>query len=495
MQLGVYQNNIFNYSTNIGNYKLSLDSGYHTVTYKVDSIWNLTTDSVSYNRDLTGINPVVDSLDFGFYPDTLLTIINPDLIGAFPRCNSIVNYWINIQNQGTTLPSGIIHLQLDDSISYVSSTVAPDSVNGQHIYWHYDSLFFFSTEMINLQVQMPPFTSMGDTLFSILIVNELDVNNNIVYSNGANLEQILVCAYDPNDKSVTPKGLGIEGFISQNQQLEYLIRFQNTGNDTAITVMVRDQLDADLDWQTLQSISSSHGVQIWIEQDGEAVFKFENIMLPDSGANFMGSQGFVKFKISPKTGLAPLTPIYNEGKIYFDNNPAVVTNMMLNTIECYSAPLPSVSYTFPYLNAGISGNYNYQWFLNDTLIVGATSDTLTPIISGSYSVEITDSNTCHKMSTPYIHFMIGIEELSQIQSVVFPNPFSESTTILFDKNLNGEYDLLVSDIVGKIVKRVNDISGNKVGINKNEIGNGLFLTYLVNNKTGEKIFIEKLVVQ
>ena len=50
-------------------------------------------------------------------------------------------------------------------------------------------------------------------------------------------------------------------------------------------------------------------------------------MLPDSGVHFLGSQGFVKFSIDPKPGLLPNTPIYNIGHIYFDNNPAVVTNI------------------------------------------------------------------------------------------------------------------------------------------------------------------------
>ncbi len=486
----------YSFSDSLGNYFYSAKIGIpYVLSYSSFPNWSLTTDSINYNRTLTIPYQVIDSLNFGFYPDTILTIIEPDLTGGFPRCNDIVNYWANIQNQGTTLPSGLIHLQLHDSVSYVSAAVVPDSINGQNIYWHYDSLFFYSNEMINLQVQMPPFTSMGDTLTSYLTVHELDTFNNIVYTNVDTLEQILVCAYDPNDKSVTPKGIGTEGFIPQNQELEYLIRFQNTGNDTAITVMVRDQLDANLDWSTLQPIASSDPVQIWIEQDGEAVFKFQNIMLPDSGADFLGSQGFVKFKISPDTGLAPLTPIYNTGHIYFDNNPAVITNTVLNTIECYSAPLAVISYSFPYLNANVTGNYTYQWYLNGNPIAGANADTLLPLVDGNYTVEITDSNTCYKLSNPYNYVAVGIEELGKLKTVVYPNPFSESTTILFDKNLNGEYDLLVYDIVGKEVKHINKIAGNKVEISKNEIGKGLFLAYVVNRTTGEKIFIEKLIVQ
>lgn len=486
----------YNFTDSLGNY---FHSAYVGVSYVLSYLpfpkWGLTTDSSTYNVQLSTSNQIIDSLNFGFYPDTIITKIQSSLTGAFPRCNDTVNYWINIQNQGTTVPNGVIHLQLNDSISFISAATTPDSINGQNIYWNYDSLFFFSSEMINLQVQMPPFTSMGDTLTSYLTVNELDTFNNIVYTNIDTLEQILVCAYDPNDKSVTPKGVGMDGFIPQNQELEYLIRFQNTGNDTAITVMIRDQLDENLDWSTLQPIASSHNMQVWIEQDGKAVFKFENIMLPDSNVDFIGSQGFVKFSIQPDTGLAPLTPIYNTANIYFDYNPAVITNTVLNTIECYSAPQPVVSYNFPYLESGVTGNYTYQWYLNDTLIAGAINDTLMPLVDGNYTVQVTDSNGCYKISIPYNHISVGIEETQQLHTVVFPNPFNESTTILFNKNFNGEYDLLVYNIIGAEAKRINKITGNKITINKKEIGKGMFLAYLIHNQTGKRVFIEKLIVQ
>ena len=41
------------------------------------------------------------------------------------------------------------------------------------------------------------------------------------------LFQVIVCAIDPNDKNVSPKGITDVGYIKQSQnELEYLIRFQ-----------------------------------------------------------------------------------------------------------------------------------------------------------------------------------------------------------------------------------------------------------------------------
>ncbi len=45
--------------------------------------------------------------------------------------------------------------------------------------------------------------------------------------------------------------------------------------------------------------------------------------------------------------------------------------------------------------------HTYQWFLNDTLIAGATGQTFTPQTGGSYTVMITDSSGCSSISDPF----------------------------------------------------------------------------------------------
>ena len=255
-----------------------------------------------------------------------MTTIYPEFTGGIPRCNWDVSYWIQIFSIGATYPNGIIKLTHENGTFFNNASVLPDSIIGQSIYWYFDSLRPFYIERIYLDIRLPGFTFIGDTFSYYLEVYEIDTNNNVVYYNSDTLKQVLLCAYDPNDKSVEPKGVGTEGYIANNQELEYLIRFQNTGTDTALNVVIRDPLDSNLDWSTMQIVAYSHPIQVWVEQDGEAVFKFENIMLPDSGSDFLGSQGFVKFKIRPDTGLAPNTPIFNTGHIYFDFNPAIITN-------------------------------------------------------------------------------------------------------------------------------------------------------------------------
>ena len=133
-------------------------------------------------------------------------------------------------------------------------------------------------------------------------------------------------SYDPNDKTGFPRGYGDNHYIEKGQELEYLIRFQNTGNDTAFTVRIDDILSPELDITSLRPGASSHPYELNIRGADTLEFLFENILLPDSFVNEVASHGFVQFKIAQKADLELGTIIENTASIYFDFNEAIVTN-------------------------------------------------------------------------------------------------------------------------------------------------------------------------
>jgi len=328
------------YTFSNGNYILNFKDtiGFYQVLPNLPQYWAITSDSLLYHVNVDTNFQFVDSLDFGVYPDTLVNNLNPEIIGGFPRCNNITNYWLDIANTGTTLIDGKIQLQLDNDVVYTGSSITPDSTNGQSIYWHFDSLYYFSNTQIEVFVQMPGIASLGNTLVSYLIVDGLDTLGNTVVTEVDSLEEVLICAYDPNDKIATPTGRDSLGYIPQNtQSIEYTIRFQNTGNDTAINITIEDQLDSNLLWQSLTPLTSSDQMLVDVNPKGLTTFTFNNIMLPDSGVDFLGSQGFVKYKIDLKPSLPIGTQIFNTANIYFDANPAVVTNTKIHTIDSTSS--------------------------------------------------------------------------------------------------------------------------------------------------------------
>lgn len=142
----------------------------------------------------------------------------------------------------------------------------------------------------------------------------------------------VIFSYDPNDKTAIPNGIDEQGYIMDYDELEYRIRFQNTGNDTAFNIIVRDTLSGYLDPTTVISGVSSHSYDFNIYGNGILEWNFSNIMLPDSNVNEPGSHGFVKFKVKQKHNNIPGTEITNKVGIYFDYNEPVITNTTLNTI-------------------------------------------------------------------------------------------------------------------------------------------------------------------
>ncbi|MEO1518219.1 MAG: T9SS type A sorting domain-containing protein [Bacteroidota bacterium] len=140
-------------------------------------------------------------------------------------------------------------------------------------------------------------------------------------------------SFDPNDKQGFPGGIGPDNIIEPGQGIEYLIRFQNTGTDTAFTVRIADQLSERLDVETLQLGVSSHPYRWELREDRGLVFYFENILLPDSNTNEAASHGFVKFKIRPLPDLPLGTQVTNEAAIFFDFNLPINTNRTLHTID------------------------------------------------------------------------------------------------------------------------------------------------------------------
>ncbi|MGB1204731.1 MAG: DUF7619 domain-containing protein [Chitinophagales bacterium] len=143
----------------------------------------------------------------------------------------------------------------------------------------------------------------------------------------------IIGSYDPNDKNVTTKGVGDEHRITDNQELEYKIRFQNVGSDTAFRVMIIDTIDTNfLDINSLKLGVSSHDYTAEIKDGKVLIFTFENIFLVHSEVNEPASHGFVMFKISQKIGNQKDDLIQNEASIYFDYNQPVITNKAFNTI-------------------------------------------------------------------------------------------------------------------------------------------------------------------
>jgi uncharacterized repeat protein (TIGR01451 family) len=145
--------------------------------------------------------------------------------------------------------------------------------------------------------------------------------------------QVVRGSNDPNEKLVKPTGITANKYISKEDELEYQINFQNTGNDTAFLVVLRDTLnDNVVEIGSVVSGVSSHPYTFRIYGQGILEWTFKNILLPDSNMNEAASHGYVKFKVRQAADNAKGTKIENKGAIYFDFNAPVITNTAQVTV-------------------------------------------------------------------------------------------------------------------------------------------------------------------
>ncbi len=78
-------------------------------------------------------------------------------------------------------------------------------------------------------------------------------------------------------------------------------------------------------------IDASHNyVMERIEE--QVVWRFDTIMLPDATTDPVGAKGYVYFKIKP-LAFSEGTAIPNTAEIYFDFNPAIITNIFTTTFR------------------------------------------------------------------------------------------------------------------------------------------------------------------
>ncbi len=150
----------------------------------------------------------------------------------------------------------------------------------------------------------------------------------------------VIGAYDPNDKLGFPAGLGELNRIEPEQTINYRIRFQNTGSDTAFTVLIRDTLTSYLDPYTIIPGASSHPYTFYLDEN-RARFLFNNINLLPQEANEAESIGFVEFKIKQKPNNPISYNIDNQAAIYFDFNEPIYTPVHRYSI--YPLPLSANS--------------------------------------------------------------------------------------------------------------------------------------------------------
>ena len=306
-----------------GHYGVILSTGANTVT--PPSIPNFASAPAAHS--VTNPSGIVENLDFGFQATSAVTdLAVTHVYSSPPRIGFFVNQSIGVYNAGTLAASDTLVYTFDSLYTFLLAEPSPFYQTGNTVAWLTGNINPLQSKEFGLILQLSETTALGT-----LIVNHATVtavNDNDAANDEFAFYQTAVSSFDPNDKTPSPFY-----FVSDGDPIQYTVRFQNTGTDTAFNIIIRDTLSENLDWSGFQLLTQSHPVTVDFNlENGALAFRFHNILLPDSNINEPLSHGYVVYAVPTKAPLADGTPINNTGSIYFDFNAPVVTNTTFNVI-------------------------------------------------------------------------------------------------------------------------------------------------------------------
>ncbi len=418
----------FSFSQQNGFYSTSvLDSGNFSVSPVSINYYN--TVPTTHSAYFLGIQQTDSLNDFAFQPTGVFNDLCVTITPLGPlRAGFNASYMINYENVGTTTINNcsVIFFR-DNDVMYVSSNVTPFSITTDSVIWNIGTVAPFQTGNILVTVNVNVGTPVGTLINSGVRIEPVagDANPACNYSYW---EVHITGPVDPN-AILVDKDTVITIQLTNAPYLEYIIYFQNIGNDTAFNVKVLNPIDTfKLQLNTLEFVASSHPVNMsWIPWERNMEFKFDNILLPDSNVNEPASHGFVRYRVKPKTTLVAGDEILNTAFIYFDFNAPVQTNTAVTEIVQFTG--------------------------------------LGELAGGSGSGQL----------------------------AIYPNPAKETVTIETSRLENGLNSLKLFDLFGREVYEKILVSGSKTQEIKLNVSNFSEGVYIVQLSTAENIYRTKLV--
>ncbi len=335
INLNIANNGVTNsyFANNSGNYSIPLSAGQYTITPTFENSNYYTFSPALLSVDFpTTISPLIQNFCVtpnGNHNDLEITLL--PIVPARPGFDA--EYKMVYKNKGNQTQNGNINLNFDDNVlDFVSTNQTLSNQTTNLLNWTFTNLLPFESRSVNVifNVNAPtetPSVVSGSILnYNAEIIGLTDESS---YDNVSNLNQTVVNAYDPNDKTCLEGKIVAPDIVGE--YVHYQIRFQNTGTANAQNIVVKDMIDVSkFDVSSLVPISGSHNFNTRITNTNQVEFIFENINLPFATGN---NNGYVSFKIKTKPSLAVGDTFSNQVNIYFDYNNPIVTNNYTSTIQ------------------------------------------------------------------------------------------------------------------------------------------------------------------
>lgn len=237
------------------------------------------------------------------------------------------NYIYYVNNGNQTIPSGTVTFTNNNLVTITGVAPIGSTPTANGFTYNFTNLLPGQSGYIDvtMEVALIPTVNLGDLLTNTvsITVPAGDINP---LNNNASLTQTVVGSWDPNDKAESHGPQIQHSTFSANDYLTYTIRFENTGTAEAINIQVTDELHADLDETTVRMVAASHPY-VLDRVGSNLTWRFDGVNLETSIPNNpVVGHGYIVFQVKPEAGYVIGDIIPNTANIYFDFNPAIVTN-------------------------------------------------------------------------------------------------------------------------------------------------------------------------
>lgn len=140
--------------------------------------------------------------------------------------------------------------------------------------------------------------------------------------------------------------------------------------------------------------------------------------------------------------------------------------------------------------------FAYQWRFNSNNILGATNQFFVPQPSGTYDVEVLNSNNCRMISNTQAWFsLVGIEEVNGNTWSLYPNPNQGNFNLEFSSPVK-DLEISIFDAIGKHVfhkKMLDQRSTNIFPIQLETLTAGVY--FVVLNYEGGHHSMKKMLIR
>ncbi len=177
-------------------------------------------------------------------------------------------------------------------------------------------------------------------------------------------------------------------------------------------------------------------------------------------------------------------------------------DLTVKSLGCASAARVAIPVTKPLItqsNITLSSNFatGNQWYLNNVLIQGATSQTYQPKVSGVYRVDVTTATGCISQSADFIFTLPATESpLTDINLIIYPVPANNVLNLGFELYEKGDLQYSVWNSIGQLMYQNNSaisVFGKyKSTINTAAMADG---NYVLRIKVGSKSYSKKFIIR